>query len=226
MDALQRNVITTKTTLKKLLGCTDDYAYTVLGRLVKQGRLKKIIKGKYTVHDDIYLIATNLYFPSYLSFLSCSYFKGYTEQIINTVQVATTMQIRDIMFENYHLEFHKMGKKMFFGYEKVFYGNFFLFIADDEKLLIDSIYYDNLMGNFDEIVKVFESVEPDIEKLVGYLGSIGNKSLAKKVGFLLEKLKGIDISGRLDYKDKNIILLSSFMEGKKNDKKWQVKHDL
>ena len=226
MDALQRNVIITKTTLKKLLGCTDDYAYTLLGRLVKQGRLKKIVKGKYTVHDDIYLVATNIYTPSYLSFLSCSYFKGYTEQIINTVQIAVPVQARPIYFEDYTIEFHKVARKMFFGYEKIVYGDFFIFVADDEKLLIDAIYFDDLMGNFDEIVKVFESVEPDIGKLVEYLESIGNKSLAKKVGFLLEKLKGFDISGRLDYKDKNIILLSSFMEGKKNDKKWQVKHDI
>jgi len=223
---LENYVIITKAAIKKILGCDDSYAYTVLNRLLKKNKIKKIIKGKYTTKDDIYLISTNLFAPSYLSFWSCSYFKGYTEQIVNTIQIATTRQIKEIEFENYKISFQKMPPKMFFGYEKKRYGDSFIFVADDEKLLIDSLYCRDLTGNPGEIIKMVNSLTIDKNKIVSYLKKINNKSLTKKTGFLLETCKGIDISKYVKYKDKNITLLFKNIPGKKINKKWQVKHDI
>lgn len=226
MVKLKEHVILTKSNIKQVLKCKDEYAYTFLNRMQKKGKIKKIIKGKYTTQDDIYLIATNLFTPCYLSFWACAYFKGYTEQIVNTIQIATTQQKKEIEFENYKINFHKLNKNFFFGYEKLKYGNFFIFLAEDEKLIIDSVYKEELMGNFGEIKKVFENAKINEKKVIEYLKKIGNKSLTKKIGFLLEKYKNLDISNKIDYKDKNIISLSKFMGNKKINKKWQIKYDL
>ncbi len=218
--------IITKATLKKEKRISTDYAYTHLYRLSKQNRIKKVLKGNYTVHTDPYIIATNLYTPSYLSFWGASYFKGYTEQIVNTLQIATTVVKRPIIFENYTFEFTKLSARTFFGFTKMAYGDSFIFVATDEKLIIDAILHEDKMGNFDEIEKCLMAANLDCEIMVSYLRRIQNKSLNKRVGFLLETYKKLDISQEIVYKDTNTILLSKFQKGLYTNSKWGVKHDI
>lgn len=222
---MDKTAIITKATVKQDKQVTNDYAYTYLYRQNKANKIKKITKGKYTTKTDPYIIATNLFTPSYLSFWSASYFKGYTEQIVNTLQIATTIKKKQIFFENYTFEFTKLSKKAFFGFEKIYYGNDFIFIATDEKLLIDAILYPKKMGNFDEIEKICINSTIKKDLVIEYLKKINNKSLNKKIGFLLEKYKKIDISKEIMFKDTNTILLSKFQEGKHINSKWRIKHD-
>jgi predicted transcriptional regulator of viral defense system len=218
--------IITKATVKKQLGCKDNYAYTVLNRLFERDKIKKIIKGKYTTKDDINLIASNIYTPSYISFWTASYLKGYTEQIVNTIQIATTRKKKTISFENYQIMFQKLSPDMFFGYEKIKSNDDFIFIAKDEKLIIDCIQFEEHLGNFDEIIKIVQKAQIDQGMIIKYLKQINNTTLTKKIGFLLEKFKNIDISEKIAHKNKNITPLSKYLNSKKINKKWQVKYDL
>lgn len=219
-----QNIIITKADIKKQLGCNDDYAYTVLNRLEKQGKIKKITKGRYTTSNDTYTIATNIHTPSYISYWTASYLKGYTEQIINTIQIATTKNQRKINFQKYNITFHKQRKQEFFGFEKQKTKNGHIFIADDEKLLIDSILRTDLLGNIDEVIKIIKNAEINEEKLIHYLKKINKKSLNKKIGFLMEIYKNRDLSEKIDHKDKNYTHLTT--KTTKTNKKWMVKHDL
>lgn len=214
--------IITKAEIKKTHSCSDDYAYTVLNRLLNKNKIKKIKKGKYTAIDDVYVIFSNLYFPSYISFWTASYLKGYTEQIVNTIQIATTKNYPSINYENYRVEFYKMQENLFFGFEKKKHGHNFIFIADDEKLLIDCVFKQNL-GNFDELLKIVQQIKGD--KIIEYLNRINNIALNKRVGFLLEHYRGIDISGRVN-DDTNYVLLTRFNDARFIDNKWKVKHDI
>jgi predicted transcriptional regulator of viral defense system len=215
---LNKNVI-----LKQKLA-SDQYAYNLLYKLHKKNELKKITKGNYTKTNDIFYISTNLFSPAYLSFWSASYFKGYSEQIVNELQVVVTKRHKKIEFENYSLLFINFSKKLFFGFEKIKFGSNFIFVVDDEKLLIDSLLREDLMGNFDEIIKVVKKTSIVQEKIINYLKKINNKSLNKRIGFLLEKYKQIDISKKIDFKDKNYVNLSNFLDCKKINKKWMVKY--
>ncbi|MFW6220294.1 MAG: type IV toxin-antitoxin system AbiEi family antitoxin domain-containing protein [Nanoarchaeota archaeon] len=217
--------IITKADIKKEYNCNDDYAYTKLNRLYKQNKIKKIVKGKYTQIDNIYVISSNLYTPSYISFWTASSLKGYTEQIVNTIHVVTTKNHNEIIFENYKICFHKFSKSTFFGYQKERVGNFFQFIVDDEKLIIDCLLFQRFIGNFDELIKILKKSILSKNKIITYLKKINNISLNKRVGFLFEKFKGIDLSNELNINDKNYIDLSFFKKGVKIDSKWRLKHD-
>lgn len=218
---LNKTVISKNIILKEK-DFSNDYAYTLLYRLNKKNKIKKIMKGKYTNKNDIFQIASNLFSPSYVSFWTASSFKGFTEQIINEVQVATTKRHKKIVFQEYTLKFVKLNKKHFFGFEKIKYGDDFIFVADNEKLLIDSVIKEKLLGNFDEIKKIIQQSTINQEKMVYYLNKINNKSLNKKIGYLLEEYKQIDLSKKIDYLDKNYVKLSNFLESKKTNKKWKV----
>ncbi len=216
------NLIIDKGFLLKEKNIKNSYVSNLICRLNKSNKITKIIKGKYTTKDDIYQISTNLFSPSYLSFWSASYFKGYTEQIINQIQIVSTKKHKTISFQNYSIKFILLNKKTFFGFDKIKYGDEFIFVADDEKLLIDSILKEKLLGNFEEIEKILKNTNFNKEKIINYLNKINNKSLNKKIGYLLEKYKQIDLSNEIKTKDKNYVKLSRYLNSKKINKKWKV----
>lgn len=225
LKELEKTLIVNKATIKKILGCGDAYAYTVLSRLKEKGILKQIQKGKYTTLDDIHAIATNLYTPSYLCLWSASSYKGYTEQILREIQVAVTKKHKEREFNNYQIKPIKFPQRIFFGFQKIQNNNFDIFVAEDEKLLIDSLIYPDEMGNPQEIKKVYQNAEINEEKLTRYLKKINNASLTKRCGFLLEKTRGIDIWDDFRIKDRNYVNLFQKKGGKTNSK-WRVKYDI
>lgn len=222
----EKYAIIDKSIIKKILKTNNNSSYTLLNRLSSKKELKKLIKGKYSIpNTNAFVVATNIFSPAYLSFWSASYFKGYTEQILNTIDIAVTRKKKSFNYQGYKINFIKLNKKMFFGYEKKKLGDFFIFIANDEKLLIDSILYEKYLGNFDEIIKILNKSKISKERIIEYLKRIHNISLTKKIGFLLEKYKKIDISKEFDIKDKNYIKLSKYLKKEKLNSKWRIYHD-
>jgi predicted transcriptional regulator of viral defense system len=186
-----------------------------LQRLKKRGVLRKVTRNKYTTKDNIYVIATNIYTPSYLSFWSAAQYLGYTEQIVQTIFVATTRKRKEISFDNYRIKFVCLPKKYFFGFEKMLTEEGPIFVADEEKLLIDALLKPKYMGNFNEIIKVTEGIKIEKEKIVAYLKEAKNVSLMKRVGYMIKKYKHIDLASDLKAelrKDKNYILLNPLTE--------------
>jgi len=219
LEKLEEYPVIDKNFLKKHFKYNQNYAYLVLQRLKKRGIVRQIIKGKYTALDDPYKVASNIYTPSYISFLTASMLKKCTEQIINTVQVACNYR-RTIDFMNYKIELVKINKKHMFGYE----NKEGIFICDNEKLLIDMLLYRGYCGNFSEIMKIVKNLKFNEKKIVGYLKIISNTSLTKRAGFLLDRYKKIDIRNKFEL-DNNYVFLDIFFKGKKTDSKWRIKYD-
>ncbi|MCJ7816353.1 MAG: hypothetical protein MUP55_00715, partial [Candidatus Aenigmarchaeota archaeon] len=198
-----------------------SYAKLMLNRLKKRGLIKKVGRNAYTTKDSIYVIASNITYPSYISFWSASSLLGYTEQIVNTIQVATTRRTDPIRFEGYAIKF--IPVKDFFGYKKTITNDGELFMVENEKLLIDAFLKPKECGNFDEIRKIFEGADISEEKLIDYLKRNGRQTVIKRVGFLLEKIKGYDISNYFEL-DRNYVILNPFSNKWRTvDGKWRVK---
>ncbi len=217
IEKIKSYPIVDRNLLMKHFGYSKEYAYLVLQRLKKRAILKKIIKGKYTPIDDIYKIATNIYFPSYISLLTASMLKRATEQIIRTVQVVCNYN-KEVRILNYEIEFIKA--KQVFGYE----NKDGIFIADNEKLLIDMLLYRRHSGNFSETIKIIKGLEFNIPRLISYLKRICNLSLIKRAGFLLENYRQIDISGNFGI-DNNYVRLDVFGHSNKINSKWRMRYD-
>lgn len=222
---LLRQPIITKASVKKLLSCSDSYAYTVLTRMKRRGLITQIQKGTYTALDDIHVIASNLYSPSYLCLWTASAYKGYTEQILTDIQVAVTTRHPPTTFQDYRIHPITYSPTLFFGFEKVRTGDHSLFISDDEKLLIDALAYQDHMGNPDEIIKAFENADISEERITAYLARIKNVSLTKRCGFLLHHIRGLDLSDEFDLSDRNYVTLFTGTKGKKTDATWRITHD-
>ncbi len=207
--------------IERICLCDRNYTKLVLYRLKQKNLIKRVTKNIYTTKDDIWVIASNIVNPCYISFWSASYFFGYTEQIVNTIQVATTIKKNSINFEGYIIKFVPI--KEFFGFRKIRTDSGEVFIVEPEKLLIDTFLVPKECGNFDEIIKIYENAEISVKKVVEYLKKIEKQSIIKRVGYLLEKIKGIDISDDFEL-NKNYVILNQFSrKWKKINSKWRVK---
>ena len=198
-----------------------EYAKLTLNRLLKRMVINKVTKNSYTLQKDILVIASNLKIPSYISFWSASSYYGFTEQLLTTVYVASTRRVKDIQFAGYRITFVKT--KCFFGYIKIKTNTGELFVADQEKLLIDCFLHFKKMGNFDEIEKVFTQSQINKEKILEYLKKTNSPSLIKRVGYMLEQYKNIDLSHSFDL-DRNYVFLNQFSKKyRRLNSKWRIK---
>lgn len=221
LRALERKTVFSVQDVQRLGNFHREYSKLVLFRLLKSGLVKRVTKNSYTLGENILVVSSNLKTPSYISLWSASSFYGFTEQILNKIDVVSTRKISPINFEGYKIHF--VRAKNFFGYKKIQIDDGEMFMVEQEKLLLDCFLHFKEMGNFDEIIKVFEKAEVSTEKVVEYLKRIGNQSLIKRVGFMLEKYKGIDLSKNFKL-DRNYVFLNQFSKRYKSiNSKWLVK---
>lgn len=193
------------------------YAKVLVYRLVKSGHLVRVAKGIYSASDNPFEVASNIYYPSYISFLSASYRHGFTETIPRIMHVVSNKVHKALDFQGYSIEFIKSREVS--GYHKD--GN--EFIADVEKLMVDAFSHPECVGNFDEITNIFSKSERiDVNMLKRYLEKLGSGKVYRCVGYMLEKYKNEDIFGFMPI-DKNYYNLDPFKPGKKINKKWRLR---
>jgi len=210
-------------TSKILSSFNISHANIYLHRLEKQKLIKRIEKNNYTIHSDPFIIASRIVWPSYLSCWSALKFHNLTEQVPFSLYVIVPYYKKQIMFENTPIIFVSSKNRNFFGYDKVIYRGFEIFVADKEKTIIDCALFKK--ASFSELIEIVKNnlKEIEIKKFIHYLKRTENKSLIKRFGWLFDYL-GKDMHSILKrYIDKVYITLdyAGKKKGKKN-KKWMV----
>lgn len=197
------------------------YSRVFVLRMIKKGILRRVTKGIYTSSTDIFQIASNIHYPTYLSFLSASHHYGLSEIIPRKIQLASSKKYKTIEFDGYSIEFIPINAV--WGYHKEGEGKEALFVADIEKLMVDAFLRPKCMGNFAEIENVFRNVqEVDQKKLKEYLIRLNSNKIYRQVGFMLEKHKGMDIHGIIPM-DSNYHESNPFTKGKNTNLRWRLK---
>ncbi|MEK6914999.1 MAG: hypothetical protein AABW89_00460 [Nanoarchaeota archaeon] len=202
----------------KITGKSIKYSRTYIYRLKKDKLIFEIEKGKYTLKDNPLIFASFITAPSYISFWTALRFYNVTDQLPNEIMVASKRSKKEITFLNAKIKFYKV--KYLWGYRKIRYNNFDIFIAELEKSIIDSVA--SGLVPLSEIVDVLINEEINTLKLKEFAIKTGSKSLIKRIGFLLDKIK-VDADEMLKYIDYNYIILdiNNKSKGDKN-KKWRI----
>ena len=151
-------------------------------------KVRRIERGKYYLINgrgiNIYEIASQVVFPSYVSMFAAFQFYSVTEQFVVKYSVVTLKRHRPITIENNAVEFIKIQKERFFGYKKN--GN--AYVATIEKAIVDSLY----LGSppFSYIKEAFaESLRRkiiNVDLLVDFALRMKTKATAKRVQALLK----------------------------------------
>jgi predicted transcriptional regulator of viral defense system len=184
-----------------------------LSRLVRRGELRRIERGKYTVHDDPTIYATYLEHPSYLSLWSALRYYDLTTQQPTRVQVMAATSRADLEA----IAFYRTSRMFGFGRRR--YGDFEVFVADEERLLLDCLARPEV--SVADLTDLLAVVDPD--GAMTYAARYGQRAMKKRVGYLLERHRGVDAEAlRVDDRNYPVLDLSRPDTGE-TDSRWRLR---
>lgn len=172
--------------IARMLRKPKNITAVYLNRMCKKGLIFSIEKNKFSKTQDIFVIASQLIYPSYLGLTTSLYLQNEFSQIIDKIYVFTSRQKKKIKVFDAEINFIKVNSKSMFGYKKIKKEDSFIFVSNLEKTIIDLILFQNYsrVGNLLELIK-----KSDIEKLLDYVKTLKKEVLTRKIGFLLDSAK-------------------------------------
>jgi predicted transcriptional regulator of viral defense system len=119
----------------------SGYNHLLVHNMIKAGRIRKIVKGFYTMHDDP-TVSVFCFKPSYIGLHDALSIRNLWDQETN-VTIITSRKVRtglrNILGSN--VVVHNIKPEYMFGYELVECDDFFIPVSDLEKTLIDFAYF-------------------------------------------------------------------------------------
>ena len=216
---LEKPVFTIEDALR-ILNKPRSYTLLYLHRLEKQELIKRIEKGKYTLRDvSPFVIASNLVFPSYISLWMAFHLHHLTMQLPIVIQVITSKQRKSLKVDDNNIQFIKLTANRIFGYKKERIGLGYMFIAEKEKAVIDSLYL-NEGPDLDDIRKALHQC--DVEKLEKYALYMKSNALIQRLGYLMER-ENLEIPDSFrKIVSKTILLQPKLPKKGIKDKNWKI----
>jgi predicted transcriptional regulator of viral defense system len=184
--------------------CSRDMAHQILSRLAGKGWLQRLRRGLYAVvplssrdRDPVvenpWVVAMEVFKPSFISGWSAAEHWDLTEQVFNTVAVVTTAKQRQTMHVIGGVRFRTrtVPAERFFGDKRVWFGSTAVRIADPSRLLIDIADMPKFGGGGRHMVDVvrayWRSDHANPQRLLDYARQYDRGSVFKRIGFLAEK---------------------------------------
>jgi len=156
------------------------------------------IKGadSFILHN--FIIASYLVKPYYVGYWSALNHYGFSEQIPRTTFIATTKPKIPMEIVNANYYFVKIAKKKFFGFQEVEMEGWKVNISTPEKTIADCLDHPEHSGGIEEVARAifFNHEEIDLKKVYHFAKRMGNMTILKRLGYLLEVTNLID-----NYKD-------------------------
>ena len=164
-------------------------------QLASNKKVVRIERGKYFISYgkgiDLYAVASQILYPSYISLLSAFQYYSVTTQVTNAYSVISLKRHRTIVFDDNIIEFRTVKKERFFGYKRV--QN--TFISSLEKAILDSIYLG--VPAFSYVEEAFSSAMQkgilDINGLKILASRMNSKIVSDKISYLIDSEAGHDM---------------------------------
>ena len=136
-----------------------SYTHLLVHNLIKSGRIKKVVKGFYTIHDDP-TVAVFCFKPAYIGLQDALSLHNLWDQESNVVIISAKKVrsgVRRILDSNVIM--HRIKPKYLFGFELIKYGKFYVPVSDVEKTLIDFIYFKEFLDK-----RVLKEIKGKVDK--------------------------------------------------------------
>lgn len=190
----------------ELWGMERRRARRLLAHLAARGWLTRVRRGWYSTvplaaahpgerKEDPWLVAWTLFSPGYLGgWTACEHW-GLTEQIFSDLVVFTTREVRDrnqaIQGTRYILRV--IPDDRMFGLAPVWRESVRVQVSDPSRTVVDVLNEPALGGGIRHVAQVileyFRSDHRDDGRLVEFTRRMGNRTIAKRLGFILESCR-------------------------------------
>jgi predicted transcriptional regulator of viral defense system len=137
------------------------------------------------------------------------HYYGYTEQLVNTIFVASPKRKNNIMLLGINYKFIKTPAKKMFGLTTIDVNGVGVQVSDKEKTLIDCLDHPEYCGGINEVAKGLWNAreEIDFEKMLDYAQRMANSTVIKRMGYLMESL---EIEARVPFSNLRNLLKKGF----------------
>ncbi len=177
----------------------------VLSRLRRKRWLKRLSKALYLILPfeagmegqftaPAFVLATRLVQPATIAYWSALHHYGLTEQIPQTVFVATTQKKGEVEIADLglHFKFVTLSSAKMFGLETIWIDGQPVPITDLPKTLVDCLDHPEWCGGIVEATKGIwyglNEGRVTTEQLTDYADRLGNRAVFKRLGYLVESL--------------------------------------
>ena len=188
-----------------ILGVSSSDAAKMLARWTKSGWMTRVRRGLYVqvplesrttdvVLEDSWLVAERLFAPCYIGGWSAAEYLDLTEQIFSTVVVMTVQKPRDRRpsIKGTAFWLRTVPERALFGLKPVWRGQVKVQVSDPSRTLVDMLSDPALGGGIRSVADMFSaylrSKDKDLELMIKYAQQLGNGTVFKRLGFLLETL--------------------------------------
>ena len=185
---------------KRILDCSDEVLRKVLHRLALKGRVQRIKRGNYILvparagyqtmwTEHAFSFVDNILDEYYVGYWTALNYWRMTEQIPRTVFIATQKRRRNFTYANVvPIHFVTVSPHKFFGWATEKIGDAKFNISDREKTILDSLDQLQYAGGISEAAKGLRA-NLDWEKMIAYADRLRNRSVRKRLGYLIEVLE-------------------------------------
>jgi predicted transcriptional regulator of viral defense system len=188
-----------------LLGLELPRARRLLAHLASQGWLTRIRPNLYTTvpldatdpaewREDPWVVAARTFEPGYIGGWSAAEHHGLTEQLFRDVVVLTAYPARErhpvIQGTPYRVKV--VAEEKLFGMTVVWRGRVRIAVSDPTRTIIDILDDPSLGGGIRHVAEIVETYFAesfrDDRRLLEYAERLGNKTVYKRLGYLMEVL--------------------------------------
>lgn len=175
----------------------------LLAHLAARGWLNRVRRDAYITvplgaerpgewREDPWVVAARIFSPGYLGgWTACEHW-GLTEQIFRDVQVVTTRRLRHRTQEIQGTRFlaKTISADRLFGTKTVWRGSNRVEVSDPSRTVVDLLDDPALGGGIRHVAEIvaayFASEHRDDRRLQDYVRRLGNRTIWKRLGYLLE----------------------------------------
>jgi len=189
----------------RILNVTSTDAAKMLSRWSKKGWMSRIRQGLYVSVplesrtadvplEDPWLIVDRLFSPCYIGGWSAAEYFDLTEQIFSTIIVMTLQKPRNrnLIIKDTAFLLRTVSENAMFGLKPVWRGQVKISVSDPTRTILDMLADPVLGGGIrsvkDMFIKYLRSDNKNPNLLIEYADRLGNGSVFKRFGFLLEAI--------------------------------------
>jgi predicted transcriptional regulator of viral defense system len=178
----------------------------ILSRWSQQGWVKRIKHGVYIpipVEDltgdasieDPWVVATHLFSPGYIGGFSAIKHWDFSEQLFEITSFFTSKKIKEKqpIIGNSRFQLKHIAPYKIFGTKIVWRDSVKVLVADPSKTIVDLLDDPGLVGGMRVVQDIFQEYKIsdffDFKILMSYAEKMQNKTIFKRLGFLLEYMQ-------------------------------------